>query len=115
MARPQLSMVGLIDDEDHEEREFVEDLIDDIEDQVKALKKHKMSDVELAEKVRISIRRNIYEANPRIKKKFLITFVVSTVIWAIIALLIHLEVVDFYEISRGMVAEDSIESAAEGS
>ena len=54
-------------------------------------------------------------ANPRIKKKFLITFVVSTVIWAIIALLIHLEVVDFYEISRGMVAEDSIESAAEGS
>lgn len=45
-------------------------------------------------------------ANPRIKKKFLITFLVSVVIWGIIALLIHFEVVDFYEISRQMVAED---------
>jgi predicted secreted protein len=45
-------------------------------------------------------------ANPRIKKKFLITFLVSSVIWAIIALLIHFEVIDFYEISRQMIAED---------
>lgn len=50
-------------------------------------------------------------ANPRIKQKFLITFVISTVIWAIIALLIYLEVIDFYEISRAMVAEDSIEGS----
>lgn len=45
-------------------------------------------------------------ANPRIKQKFLITFVVATVVWSIIAVLIHLDVIDFYEISREMVAED---------
>lgn len=45
-------------------------------------------------------------ANPRIKQKFLITFLVSTLIWAIIAGLIYMEVIDFYEISRQMVAED---------
>lgn len=45
-------------------------------------------------------------ANPRIKKKFLITFLVSVVIWVMISLLIHFEVIDFYEISRQMVAED---------
>lgn len=44
--------------------------------------------------------------NPRIKKKFIITFLVSTLIWAIIATLIHMEVIDFYEMSRQMVAED---------
>lgn len=47
-------------------------------------------------------------ANPRIKQKFLITFIISSLIWAIIAFLIHIEVIDFYEISRQMVAEDSL-------
>lgn len=47
-------------------------------------------------------------ANPRIKKKFLITFLVSSLIWAIISVLIHIEVIDFYEISRQMVAEDHL-------
>ncbi len=47
-------------------------------------------------------------ANPRIKKKFLITFVISIVVWGIIALLIHYEVIDFYEISRQMMAEDEL-------
>ena len=51
-------------------------------------------------------------ANPRVRQKFLITFVISTVIWGIIALLIHFEVIDFYEISRQMVAEDSLEKGA---
>ncbi len=46
--------------------------------------------------------------NPRIKQKFLITFMVSTVIWGIIAVLIHIEVIDFYEISRQMKAEDAL-------
>lgn len=46
-------------------------------------------------------------ANPRIKQKFQITFVVSIVIWVIIALLIHFEIVDFYAIARNMVAEDA--------
>lgn len=45
-------------------------------------------------------------ANPRIKQKFIITFLVSCVIWVIISALIHFEVVDFYEISRQMVMED---------
>lgn len=47
-------------------------------------------------------------ANPRIKKKFMITFVVSTILWIIIAALIQMEVIDFYEISRNMVAEDAM-------
>ncbi len=47
-------------------------------------------------------------ANPRIKKKFVITFLVSCVIWVMISVLIHFEVIDFYEISRQMVAEDEI-------
>lgn len=40
------------------------------------------------------------------KKKFLITFLVSFIVWGIIAILIHIEVIDFYEISREMFAED---------
>jgi predicted secreted protein len=44
--------------------------------------------------------------NPRVKKKFIITFLVSIVIWGIIAALIHFEVIDFYEISRQMLEED---------
>ncbi len=47
-------------------------------------------------------------ANPRIKQKFLITFIISTIIWLIIQTLIYLEVVDFYEISRQMVKEDEM-------
>ena len=44
--------------------------------------------------------------NPRIKQKFLITFIISTIIWLIISALIYFEVIDFYEISRQMVQED---------
>jgi len=46
-------------------------------------------------------------ANPRIKQKFLITFIISTIIWFIISTLIYFEVIDFYEISRQMVQEDA--------
>ena len=46
-------------------------------------------------------------ANPRIKQKFMITALVSVFIWCIIAYLIHIEVIDFYEISRQMIAEDN--------
>lgn len=45
-------------------------------------------------------------ANPRIKQKFLITFVISTILWLIIQALIYFEVIDFYGISRQMVRED---------
>lgn len=51
--------------------------------------------------------------NPRIKQKFLITFMVSTVIWGIIAVLIHVEVIDFYEISRQMKAEDNLRTGTQ--
>jgi predicted secreted protein len=44
--------------------------------------------------------------NPRIKQKFLITFIISTIIWLIISALIYFEVIDFYEISRQMLKED---------
>jgi predicted secreted protein len=47
-------------------------------------------------------------ANPRIKQKFLITFVISTIVWSLIAILIHMEIIDFYAISREMVAEDKL-------
>lgn len=44
--------------------------------------------------------------NPRIKQKFLITAIISTVIWAIICLLIHYDVVNLYEMGRLMAVED---------
>jgi predicted secreted protein len=47
-------------------------------------------------------------ANPRIKQKFLITFIISTIVWSLIAILIHMEIIDFYAISREMVAEDKL-------
>jgi ribonuclease J len=61
LARPQLALTGLIDEGDEEEQEFAEDLIEDMEDMIGALKRSKLSDVEMAEKIRISIRRNIFE------------------------------------------------------
>lgn len=44
--------------------------------------------------------------NPRIAKKFLITAVLSTLIWVIIWWLVRIEVIDFYAIAQDMVAED---------
>ena len=46
-------------------------------------------------------------ANPRIKQKFIITAIVSTILWVIISLLIHFEVVDFHAIAMQMKAEDA--------
>jgi len=51
--------------------------------------------------------------NPRIKQKFIITFITSLVIWSIISFLIHTEVIDFYEISREMFADDAINKETE--
>ena len=68
LARPQLDMVGLVDEDDEEEEEFIEDLIDDIEDMVAGLKRKKLSDFDMSEKIRISLRKNIYEVL-RIKAK----------------------------------------------
>ncbi len=68
MARPQLSTVGLLDIKDDEEYELQEDLIDDIEDMVGALKRKKLEDYDLSEKIRIGLRKNIFEVL-RIKAK----------------------------------------------
>ena len=68
LARPQLDMVGLVDEDDEEEEEFIEDLIDDIEDMVAGLKRKKLSDFDMSEKIRIALRKNIYEVL-RIKAK----------------------------------------------
>ena len=44
--------------------------------------------------------------NPRIARKFLITALISTIIWAVICLLIHYNVFDLYEMGREMARED---------
>jgi predicted secreted protein len=44
--------------------------------------------------------------NPRIGRKFLITAVISTLIWVIVWWLVRIEAIDFYAIARDMVAED---------
>ena len=67
-ARPQLTTTGLVDGEDDEDLEFIEDLIDEIEDAVAGLKRAKISEDDMAEKIRISLRKNIFEVL-RIKAK----------------------------------------------
>ena len=68
LARPKLDLVGLIDEDNEEELEFAEDLIDDMEDMIGGLTRKKLCDEELADKIRIAIRRNIFEVL-RIKAK----------------------------------------------
>lgn len=45
-------------------------------------------------------------ANPRIKQKFMVTAIISAIIWGIVFALIHFEVIDFYAIARQMTEED---------
>ncbi len=47
--------------------------------------------------------------NPRIQKKFLITAIISTILWGIIFILVKIEIIDFYQIARDMAAEDKIQ------
>jgi hypothetical protein len=61
-------MTGLIDEKDEAEQEFAEDLIDDMEDMIAGLKRKKLSDVEMVDKIRIATRKNIFEVL-RIKAK----------------------------------------------
>jgi len=44
--------------------------------------------------------------NPRIKEKFLATAVVAAVVWVVVALLIHYQIIDFRSIARDMAQED---------
>ncbi|MFP4312825.1 MAG: DUF1467 family protein [Alphaproteobacteria bacterium] len=44
--------------------------------------------------------------DPQIKKKFILTSIISAIIWLITYILIQMEVIDFYAIANQMVAED---------
>jgi len=68
VARPQISTSGLLDEKDDEDQEFLEDLKDEIEDMVKSLKKYKMTQDDMAERIRINLRKDIFEVL-RIKTK----------------------------------------------
>jgi ribonuclease J len=68
MARPQISSSGLLDETNDEDLGFLEDLKDEIEDMIKNLKKYKMTIDDMAERIRINIRKDIFEVL-RIKTK----------------------------------------------
>lgn len=60
LAEPQISMVGLLDEQNDDDLDFIEDLKDDIFDLMKSLKKRGMKNTDdVAEQVRISVRRSI--------------------------------------------------------
>ena len=44
--------------------------------------------------------------NPNLKKKFIITTIMAFVIWCVVATMIAFDVVDFYDLSVKMFAED---------
>lgn len=46
--------------------------------------------------------------NPRIGKKFLITALLSTILWGIVYALVEAEIIDFYSIGAGMLEEDQV-------
>lgn len=68
IADPQISHSGLLDDNDEEDQEFIEDLKDEIHDMVKGLKRKNLPEDVMAEKIRIALRKDIYEVL-RIKTK----------------------------------------------
>ena len=69
IAAPQISSTGLFDDEDEYDVELIDELIDDIGEFTKSLKKRGMKDNNaIAEEVRIMLRRAIYD-EIRIKAK----------------------------------------------
>lgn len=46
--------------------------------------------------------------NPRIKQKFVVTAMISAVIWVVIFLMVHFEVIHFRDIARTMFEEDQL-------
>jgi predicted secreted protein len=44
--------------------------------------------------------------DPKLKKKFIVTTLISVVVWVIIYALIEMQIVDLYEIGRQMAEED---------
>lgn len=45
-------------------------------------------------------------ANPRLKRKFIITAFVAAAVWLLVFSLIKMDVIDFYEIGKRMSEED---------
>lgn len=45
--------------------------------------------------------------NPRLKRKFLITTIVSVILWLVVYLLIKMDIIDFRELAGQMAAMDS--------
>ncbi len=68
MARPQISSTGLLDEQDEGDLEFLEDLKDELEDMLKSMKRFDLSEVDMAERIRINLRKDIFEVL-RIKTK----------------------------------------------
>ncbi len=44
--------------------------------------------------------------NPRLKQKFIITGILSAILWLAVFILIKMDVIDFYDIARQMSQED---------
>lgn len=44
--------------------------------------------------------------NPRIKEKFMMTALIAAIIWVIIFLAVHFEIIHFRDIARAMFEED---------
>ena len=74
IADPQISTIGLIDQQDEEDIEFIEDLKDEIHDLIKTLKRKNISDYDMSEKIRIALRKDIHEVL-RIKTKVIVHLV----------------------------------------
>jgi predicted secreted protein len=45
--------------------------------------------------------------HPHLKRKFLATTILSALVWLVVALLMHMHLIDFRAISMGMIAEDT--------
>ncbi|MEM6810974.1 MAG: ribonuclease J [Pseudomonadota bacterium] len=73
-ADPQITATGLLDENDDEDLELIEDLKDEIFDIVKSMKRQKISATDKAEKIRILLRRDIYEVL-KIKTKVIVHLV----------------------------------------
>lgn len=46
-------------------------------------------------------------ANPHLKRKFLITTIVSVILWLVVYMLIKMDIIDFRELAGQMAAMDS--------
>lgn len=48
-------------------------------------------------------------ANPRLKQKFIATFIVAGAIWLLIDFLMKIDIINFHEIATSMMREDGLQ------